>query len=611
MFLFMLLMTIVGLAFIGGAVSIIGKAGAVTFGAVVCLTVGGFIMFLELLMVLWLKFYIKTSASRAFYVTGMGNPKVVIDGGSLVIPLLHELTPVLLQTMKLEVSRKGVEALICKDFLRVDVAAEFYIRVNKTEEGVKAAATTLGMDAMNPEAVKTRFMEKLISALRTVAATMDLNELHQNREVFGAAVTEAVTKDIEPNGLILETVTISQLDQTDVKNLKPENVFDAQGLQKATEITQIAAVKKNKFERDAELAITDQNVKTRKLILMQEQDRSFAEADQGALVKSREAQRRKEVAEFDIAQQEEVEKRAVLKEQAVQAAQIQREAVLIEEEKNRETANVNRERAIEVAEREKAIALAEAEGRRAEAQANQRLAEAKEREAAEKVTTAAEVEIARREKEKAVIKAEQQGETNLIQQQKKADAQAYEKTREAAAEREAAENEAIARIRIAEAEFEAKKHEANGHRAVEMVPVEVDAERVKVEEQRVEVLRKELQAKEEFSNAAIQLEVSKLQVEAGRQVGTAMAESIGTFMSKGNFQIFGDPQSLANMTERFSDGLGLSQVIGGLSDSNPLIANVIEGGLKAAEASLGAVSAKAKEMAVKAGKISQTEKDGD
>jgi len=602
-------MTIVGLSFIIGAISIIGKAGAVSFGAIVCLAIGGFIMVVELLLVLWMKFYIKTSASRAFYVTGMGSPKVVIDGGSLVIPLLHELTPVLLQTMKLEVSRKGVEALICKDFLRVDVAAEFYIRVNKTEEGVKAASTTLGKDAVNPEAVKTRFMEKLISALRTVAATMDLNELHQNREVFGAAVTEAVTKDIEPNGLILETVTISQLDQTDVKNLKPENVFDAQGLQKATEITQIAAVKKNKYEKDAKLAITDQNVKTRKEILVKEQDQAFAEADQQALVANREAQRRKEVAEFEIAQQEEVDKRAVLKDQAVQATEIQREAILIEEQKAKETANVNRRRAVEVAEREKSIAVAEAEGRRAEAQANQRLAEAKEQEAAEKVVTAAEVEVAHREKEKAVIKAEQQGETNLIQHQKKADAEAYEKTREATAEKEAAENAAIATIKIAEAEFEAKRHEANGQRAVAMVPVEVDAERVKVEEQRVEVLRKELQAKEEFSNAAIQLEISKLQVQAGKEVGTAMAESIGTFMSKGNFQIFGDPESLANMTDRFNTGLGLSQVIGGLSESNPLIADVIKGGLKAAEAGLGAVSAKAKKVVQNLEKISSPEEN--
>ena len=599
MFLFMLLMTAVALCFIGGGVVMMGSSGT-SFGAMALFGVGGLIMLAELLMVLWLKFYIKTSASRAFYVTGMGTPKVVIDGGSLVVPLVHELTPVLLQTMKLEVIRKGAEALICKDFLRVDVAAEFYIRVDKTEEGVKAAATTLGRDAMNPDSVKSRFMEKLVSALRTVAATMDLNELHQNREQFGASVTEAVTKDIEPNGLILETVTISQLDQTDVKNLKPENVFDAQGLQKATEITQIAAVKKNKYERDAELAITDQNVQTRKQILMQQQDRAFAEADQKAEVANREAQRQREITEFDLAQQEEIQKRAVQKEQEVQAKEIQREAALVKEQEAREKAEVDKQKTIEVAEREKAIALAEAEGRRAEAQAAQRLAEAKEQEAAEKVTTAAEVEVARREKEKAVIKAEQQGETNLIQQQKKADAEAYEKTREAQADREAAENEAQAKIRLAEAELEAKRHEASGRRAVEMVPVEVDAERVKVEAERVEVLRKELQAKEEFSQAAIQLEIAKLQVSAGKEVGSAMANSIGKFMSQGNFQIFGDPATLSHMTNKFSEGLGLTEVIGGLKEGNPLLGKVVEGGLKAAEAGLGAATAKANEVVAKA-----------
>ena len=541
-----------------------------------------------------MRLYVKTSAHLALFRTGAGNPKVVIDGGCLVVPVVHELTRVLLQTMKLEVVRQGPEALICKDFLRVDVAAEFYIRVNKNEGGVKAAATTLGHDAMNPDAIKSRLMEKLISALRTVAATMDLNELHQNREDFAVRVQEAVTKDIEPNGYILETVTISQLDQTDVKNLKQENVFDAQGLRKATEITQHQRVAKNKYEREAELAITEENVATRKRILAQEQDQEFAEADKAAEVENRRKMRDREIREFQVAQEELVEKRAVEKDRMVRATEIQRETALVEEQQKRETAEVQKQQAIEVASREREIAVAEAEGRRAEAEAHQRLAEAKAQEAKEKVTTAAEVEVAHREKAKAVIKAEQDGEQQLIEQQKSADAAAYKMIKQAEAQREAAEAEAQAKIRLAEAALEAKRREAEGDEAVAMVPVKVESERVKIESQRVEVLRQELEAKDRYKQAAIHLELARRQIDAGKEVGVAMANAIGKFMAQGQFQIFGDPATLADMTNRFSSGLGLTEVLTGLKEGNPLLGSVVESGLEAAEAGLAAVKASAK-----------------
>ncbi len=265
--------------FLGAAMMIQMVCGA--FG-IAGLVIGGILITIANL-------YVKTSANMAFYRTGQGKPRVIIDGGSLVIPVIHELIAVSLETMKLEVERIGQDALICKDFLRADIKAEFFIRVKKDEKGVKDAATTLGRDATNAGAIKSRFMEKLVSALRTVAATMDLSDLNQNREAFAKAVQEAVTKDIEPNGLLLETVTISKLDQTDVKNLRQDNVFDAQGLRKAAEITQDQLVQKNTIEREAELKITEQNVTTRKAVLNQEQDKAFAEADQKTEVANRQA----------------------------------------------------------------------------------------------------------------------------------------------------------------------------------------------------------------------------------------------------------------------------------------------------------------------------------
>ncbi len=563
---------------------------------VICAVAGLISLLLGAAVTIVTRLYIKTSANEALYRTGAGKPKVIIDGGTLVVPVIHNLNLVLLETMKLEVIRFGSDALICKDFLRVDVSAEFYIRVQKDEGGVKAAATTLGREATNIEAIKKRMMEKLVSALRTVAATMSLNELHQNREDFGAAVQEAVTKDIEPNGFILETVTISQLDQTDIKHLKEENVFDAQGIKKATEITQRQRVAKNTIEKDADFEITEKNVETRKLVLAQEQNRAFAEADQKAEVANREAQKTREVTEYKIAQEEEVEKRVVEKDRAVRASEIQRETALLDEAKKRETTEVGKEQAVEVANREKMIAVAEAEGRQAAAEAKQREAEALEREAAEKVVTAADVEIANREKQKALIASEKEGETKLIERQKAADADAYAKVKEAQAEKQAADAEAAAKITLAEAQLESQRREAEGDRAVTMVPVQVDAKRVEVEAQRVEVLKQELQAKENHQEAAINLEIAKLQIAAGETVGTEMAKSIGMFMSAADFNIFGTPETLSSMTDRFASGLGIGQLLSGLKDGNTLLGTVIESGLGAAEAGLRAARAKAEDV---------------
>jgi flotillin len=45
------------------------------------------------------RLYRKASASMAFVRTGQGNAKVIRDGGTIVIPVLHQVIPVSLETM--------------------------------------------------------------------------------------------------------------------------------------------------------------------------------------------------------------------------------------------------------------------------------------------------------------------------------------------------------------------------------------------------------------------------------------------------------------------------------------------------------------------------------
>ena len=116
------------------------------------------------------RLYQRASKEISFVRTGLGGQKVIMDGGALVLPVLHEIIPVNMNTLKLEVLRAREQALITKDRMRVDVQAEFYVRVQPTAESIANAAQTLGRRTMEPEALKELVEGKFVDALRAVAA---------------------------------------------------------------------------------------------------------------------------------------------------------------------------------------------------------------------------------------------------------------------------------------------------------------------------------------------------------------------------------------------------------------------------------------------------------
>ena len=142
--------------------------------------------------------------------------------------------------------------------------------------------------------------EKLVSALRAIASQMDLFEIHTRRDEFAEKVKEHVRADLEENGLLLESVTISELDQTDPSELSDNNVFDAQGKKKITEITAAAGVERNKLERDAERQRAEEDVETRQQVLELERRRAEAESTQTAEVAKIKATKEREAQEAQI-----------------------------------------------------------------------------------------------------------------------------------------------------------------------------------------------------------------------------------------------------------------------------------------------------------------------
>jgi len=527
-----------------------------------------------------MKLYRKASANMAFVRTGMGGAKVIQDGGCMVVPVIHQVIPVSLETMRLNVERRGPHALITKDNLRVDLSAEFYIKVQANSDDILQAARSLGGRNVQPDAVSELVQEKLVSALRTVAATKELVELHAKRDEFASAVQAIVTHDLSSNGLTLESVTISSLDQTDPTQLQERNVFDAQGLRKIAEITQHARVQRNEIEMESQKLVAEKNVSTRKSILELERQQAEFEAEQKMRVANVRAERERQVASFKIEQDEAVSKRDIEKMKmiemsevertlAVEQANIMRQIQLIAKSKEQETAQILKKQALEVAERSREVAIAEKERDRATAQGAMLEAEAEREASKQKVMTVTVSSEAERDAAKKLIAAKQIIQENKIREETNADVLAYMAIKQADGEKQAAELQFEAKLRLAEGDALGQKKRAEGDTAVKMVDINVERERVQIENARVEVERSSLANRSEYNDAALKFELEKLRIEMEKQVRIAAAQAMGNMLAKAQMQIFGDPETMARMSQQFMRAASLGTAVDGLLKTLP------------------------------------------
>ena len=543
------------------------------FASKAILGVVGLVLFLlGLVITVWTALYKKTSADQAFVMTGQGGSRVVLDGGALVIPIFHRITEVNLRTMKLGVNPHGPNALITHDNLRSDILAQFYIRVQADREHILNAARSLGDNSVNAENVESLVSEKLVSALRAIASQMDLFEIHTKRDEFAERVKEHVKSDLEANGLLLESVTISELDQTDPSELSDNNVFDAQGKRKITEITAAAMVERNNLERAAEQARKNQDVTTRQYILNLERNQAEAEANQGTEIAKIRASKDQESQQAVIAQQRAVETSQIEKQQAVETAEIGRQQAVevarvgqekavrtatIAREQELQTAAVGRDQAVALAERVKQIAVANQEAERAKAEEKALIAQAAQERATQEIITVTQIAEAERDANKKLIAARQEIERDKIRLQTEAQVSAFTRVTNAQGEQEAAAKQAEARLQLAQAEAQSRELIARGERAQQLVPVEVARENVGVEQARVDVERNQLANRQEFAEAGIRLEIEKLRIQADKEVQQEFARALGQFLSKGNMTLYGTPETAQKMMDNMAKGFGI------------------------------------------------------
>ena len=364
----------------------------------------------------WL--YLRSSKERAFVRTGLGGQRVVLDGGAFVLPIVHDVIPVNMNTLRLEVSRGRDKALITKDRMRVDVIAEFYVRVAAEPRSVAAAAQTLGLRTMEPEQLKELVEGKFVDALRTAAAEMTMEELHEKRGTYVKKVREAVAEDLTKNGLELEAASLTQLDQTGMEFFNPSNAFDAEGLTRLTEQIEHRKKQRNDVEQDTLIAIRNKNLEAEKLSLDIDRESEYARLTQQREVEVARARQRAEVT-MERAQREQASEGAqIAAKQAIDAARIRSEQSIEQErilkERSVQAAEIERRQALELAEQQRAIAVALESKAQSEAQAAADAARAEAVTAEERVFTAREVEMAERKKAIELIGARQAAERDAL-----------------------------------------------------------------------------------------------------------------------------------------------------------------------------------------------------
>ncbi len=420
------------------------------------------------------RLYQRASKEVSFVRTGFRGQRVIINGGALVLPVIHETIPVNMNTLRLEVRRANDQALITKDRMRVDVTAEFYVRAKPTEEAIANAAQTLGLKTMYPEELKQLVEGKFVDALRAVAAEMAMEELHEKRVDFVQKVQQVVSEDLLKNGLELEAVSLTGLDQTTFEHFNPQNAFDAEGLTKLTEAIESRRKKRNDIEQDTAVAIQNKNLEAEKLKLELARDEEYAKlaqqreieirrAAQAAQIVTEQASKERESEEARIAAKREVDMAEILAERAVEEERIDKQRLLEEKE-------IERVKVIELAEQEKSIAVAEKSKAESIAQAEADKARALAVKEEEGVRTVRQVETAEREKEVELVQARQAAETDAISI-----------TVAAEAEKQAADDRAAAVTTLAEAKAEKERIEAQGEAEAEVLRADAAARRYAVD----------------------------------------------------------------------------------------------------------------------------------
>lgn len=476
------------------------------------------------LFALFAKLYRKVEQGYAMIVNTLRSEPEVTFTGRMVYPVIHKAEMMDISLKTIEIDRTGNEGLICQDNIRADIKVKFFVRVNKTAEDVLKVAQGIGCErASNHETLEELFSAKFSEALKTVGKAMDFVELYQARDRFRDEIIRQIGDDL--SGYVLEDAAIDYLEQTPLAKLDPNNILDAQGIKKITELTATESVRTNELRRNEEMQIKKKDVETRETLLELERQQADAEARQQREISSVKAREEAETARIRAEEHTKAELARLQAEQAitVQQENVQREKEVAENNRKRAVAieeeKVTRARELEIVDREKEVTLQQIEKEKAVEVQKKAIADvirerivvertvAEQEEAIKELRTVAEAD---RTKKSTIILAEGQAEEKMVMDVKAAEAEERRAHHKAAEELTLAE----ARLKVAEKQAEAKKREAEGMEAIAAAPGLAEA--------RVQLVNADAKEKQGLVDAKVKI----AEAEAVTRYGHAEAEAL-------------------------------------------------------------------------------------
>jgi flotillin len=368
------------------------------------------------------RFYRKSTGDVALVRTGAGGQKIILSRGCLALPFLHKIDEINMRTMRVEVKRTGEKSLITADRIRIDTELEFYVRVLPTEQGVATAAQALGARSINPEGIRNLLEGRFVDALQSVAAAETMDSLHEKRGDFVRHVADLMRENMSQNGILLDSVSLTRLDQAPFASLDENNVFNAVGMRKLAEIIATNKKQRTEIESEAEIAVKQTQLEATKRRLSLQQQEEHAQINQRLEIEKIKAASDAEGATAREQAMVASENARILRERDTKAQELAKQREIrrleIDAQLSSEINKVNS--AIQLAAKQTDVILAQEHVQTARERA---VAERSREMALKRVQEAGEVESARAESDAAVLLKRAQAEAHAVRTRADADRQ--------------------------------------------------------------------------------------------------------------------------------------------------------------------------------------------
>ena len=491
-------------------------------GAIIALFIAASIPLLLIAIWSYTRVYIITPTNEAFVKTGgviRKRKKVILNGGSVVLPGFHELTRVPLRELSIDVERTGKLAVRTQDYLRADMRVTFYVCINASEEDVLTAAARLSRSGkITPEDIKNALEKRADDGIRAAAKSKNLAEIDSDKLGFAQEVLNLVEPDLKKVGLTLNNIAISEIEESDTYDTN--NFFDAQGVRLRTETIQRSIQQKREVELSTRVAIEQKELDAEKRSLEIAKDQEDAKLAQTLEIESLKAEREREIQEKRDREAATAQRTKILQEKSVEEEEIQRKLSIQQKQLDADIELEERQKALERTKilQEKSVQEEEI-GRKLSVQQKQ---------------IEADIELEERQKALKVAQALQREEADVaeVNRQKAVDSAQYLATVEVAeAEKESKVAQQEAAIAIADRErnrFQAEAERAQAEAAVQTATAVEQAER----QQRLSVIAAEREAQERriADQNVVEIDVfrKRRQAEIARQTAELEAEAIRT-----------------------------------------------------------------------------------